>query len=255
MKPLQSLLIALALAAPVAAQEGAAPAQQDPQVARVDDAFTKQDRAIVAIDEFIAGKGKPPKVDGWKQVLKKPPQVEFDPNANYFWHIETNKGPITIELMPKVAPMHVSSTIYLARTGFYDDITFHRVIKGFMAQGGDPLGQGMGGPGYSYGGEYDPEVKHDRPGILSMANTGQPNSDGSQFFLTFVPTPHLNGKHTVFGAVDEPSLKTLEALEACGSQSGQTSERLMMIKTWITVAPKETEESKEKADATEKPKD
>jgi cyclophilin family peptidyl-prolyl cis-trans isomerase len=118
--------------------------------------------------------------------------------------------------------MHVSSTIYLSRLGFYDGITFHRVIPGFMAQGGDPLGNGRGGPGYKYAGEFDKRVKHDRPGLLSMANAG-PGTDGSQFFLTFVPTPHLNGKHTIFGEVVEgmETVKEIERRRLPGSSTGQ----------------------------------
>lgn len=98
--------------------------------------------------------------------------------------------------------MHVSSTIYLTRLGFYDDIRFHRVIRDFMAQGGDPLESGGGGPGYKYAGEFSPDVKHDKPGLLSMANAG-PGTDGSQFFITFKQTPWLDGKHTIFGQVTE----------------------------------------------------
>ena len=236
-------MIALALATPIAAQDATAPAKQAPKVSHGDDAYTAKDEAIVAIDAFIAGKGKPAAGDRWKERLKKPPMVKFDAKSDYFWHIKTNKGELSIKLMPKVAPMHVSSTIYLARTGFYDGIKFHRVIKGFMAQGGCPLGQGIGGPGYHYDGEFDPKVKHDRPGLLSMANTGQPTSDGSQFFLTFVPTPHLNGKHTIFGEVTGDGMKVVRALEACGSQGGQTSEPLQMERTWISVGPKATPEA------------
>jgi len=135
--------------------------------------------------------------------------------------------------MPEVAPMHVSSTIYLARLGFYDDVIFHRVIEGFMAQGGDPLGQGTGGPGYQYDGEYHVSARHDRPGLLSMANAG-PGTDGSQFFLTFVATPHLDDRHTIFGEIVD-GMDTMKALEERGSGSGKTSERLEMRKTSIRV--------------------
>ncbi len=113
---------------------------------------------------------------------------QFDANKDYFWILETNKGNIKIKLMPNVAPMHVTSTMFLTEKGFYDGTMFHRVIPGFMAQGGDPLGTGTGGPGYKYAGEFNANVKHDRPFLVSMANAG-PNTDGSQFFITFVPTP------------------------------------------------------------------
>ena len=110
---------------------------------------------------------------------------------------------------------------------------FHRVISGFMAQGGCPLGTGTGSPGYKFGGEFSPTVKHDVPGLLSMANAG-PGTDGSQFFLTFVPTPWLDGKHTIFGRVVE-GLDVLKVLEAVGSPSGATSEPLKMEKVTIEV--------------------
>lgn len=188
---------------------------------------------IKAIDTFIAEQ-KIDKARGtWKTSLSKPPQLEFDSSKSYFWVLETNKGEIKIKLIPDVAPMHVSSTIYLTQLGFYDDTVFHRVIPGFMAQGGDPLGRGTGGPGYNYDGEFDAKVKHDKPGVLSMANRG-PGTDGSQFFLTFVPTPHLDGKHTIFGNVVD-GMATVEALESSGSRSGQTSERLEITTATIVV--------------------
>ena len=148
----------------------------------------------------------------------------------------TNQGAILIKFMPDVAPMHVTSFIYLTKLGFYDGLPFHRVITGFMAQGGDPLGNGSGGPGYEFDSEFKPDVKHDKPGRLSMANAG-PGTDGSQFFLTFVPTPWLDGKHTIFGEVTE-GMDVLKKLEAAGSQSGKTSESLRMEKVTIEVKAK-----------------
>ena len=192
------------------------------------------DPAIISLDKFTQEKRIDTKVEGWKTRLPLPPKAEFPKDTRYFWNLQTNKGSIKIRLMQDVAPMHVSSTIYLTRLGFYDGITFHRVITGFMAQGGDPLGNGRGSPGYSYDGETRPDVKHDRPGLLSMANTGQPRTDGSQFFLTFVPTPHLNNKHTIFGEVVE-GMEAVRALEKCGSGSGATSEKLLIEKATITV--------------------
>ncbi len=192
-----------------------------------------QDKAVAAIDAFIAEANIDQSANDWKTRLAKPPMVEFDADTDYYWDIETNVGNIEIKLMPDVAPMHVSSTIYLARLGFYDKVIFHRVISGFMAQGGDPLGRGTGGPGYQYDGEYSPNARHDRPGLLSMANAG-PGTDGSQFFLTFVETPHLNDKHAIFGKVTD-GMDTVNALEARGSGSGKTSEHLEMTKTLIRV--------------------
>jgi cyclophilin family peptidyl-prolyl cis-trans isomerase len=127
--------------------------------------------------------------------------------------------------------MHVSSTIYLTKLGYYDGLAFHRVIQGFMAQGGCPVGRGTGGPGYEYDGEFDANVRHDRPGLLSMANRG-PGTDGSQFFLTFVPTPHLDNNHTIFGEIVD-GMETLAALESAGSSSGATTTPLVIEKATI----------------------
>ena len=188
---------------------------------------------ITAIDAFIESQNIDSSASNWKTQLPKPPQVEFEDDKTYFWNLDTNVGNIKIKLDPEVAPMHVSSTVYLTRLGFYDDVVFHRVISGFMAQGGDPLGRGTGGPGYKYDGEFSPSVRHDRPGLLSMANAG-PGTDGSQFFITFVPTPHLDDKHTLFGEVVE-GMDTLKALEERGSRNGQTTEDLRIQKATIEV--------------------
>ena len=160
----------------------------------------------------------------WKLKLTKPELMKFDPQKDYFWILETNKGNIKIKLMTDVAPMHVTSTIFLTNKGFYDGTLFHRVIPGFMAQGGDPLGTGTGGPGYQYDGEFSPNVKYDRPFLLGMANTGRPTSDGSQFFITVAPTPGLDGKHTIFGEVVEGQ-DTVKKLEAAGTRDGKTEGR------------------------------
>lgn len=191
------------------------------------------DSAIATIDEFIAAEGVDTSAGGWRTKLNAPPKAEFDAGSSYFWDLETNVGKISVKLLPETAPMHVSSTIYLTQLGFYDGLKFHRVIFQFMAQGGCPLGSGTGGPGYQYAGEYDPNVKHDRPGLLSMANAG-PGTDGSQFFLTFVPTPWLDGKHTIFGEVVE-GMDVVKQLEAGGSESGQTTTPLQIDKATIRV--------------------
>ena len=159
--------------------------------------------------------------------------MTFDKGKDYYWNLMTNKGLIKIKLMPNVAPMHVTSTIFLTKKGFYDNITFHRVIAGFMAQGGCPLGTGTGSPGYKYDGEFDPKVKHDRPYLLSMANAGA-GTDGSQFFITFRPTPHLDGKHTIFGEVSEGQdvVRMLEKF-AGPSPSNKPTEKLFIVKATI----------------------
>jgi cyclophilin family peptidyl-prolyl cis-trans isomerase len=169
----------------------------------------------------------------WRTSLPKPTMATFPEGKTYVAVMQTSKGPIEITLMPDVAPMHVTSFIYLAQLGFYDDLTFHRVIPGFMAQGGCPLGTGTGSPGYKYDGEFKPDVGHTTAGMLSMANAG-PGTDGSQFFLTFVPTPFLDGKHTIYGKVTD-GMDTMKALEAAGSSSGRTSEKLTIDKVTIEV--------------------
>jgi peptidyl-prolyl cis-trans isomerase B (cyclophilin B) len=117
--------------------------------------------------------------------------------------IQTNKGDINVNLFEDKTPLTVANFVNLAQRGFYDGLTFHRVIPDFMIQGGCPLGTGTGGPGYRFQDEIVPELKHDKPGKLSMANAG-PGTNGSQFFITHVPTPWLDGKHTVFGEVVGP---------------------------------------------------
>ncbi len=169
----------------------------------------------------------------WKQNLALPPMFSFENDKTYYWDLETNKGTMSFRLYHKRAPMHVSSTKFLTELGFYDDVVFHRIIPGFMAQGGDPTGTGRGGPGYRYAGEFDGTTSHDKPGLLSMANAG-PGTDGSQFFITFVPTQYLDGKHTIFGEIVAGE-ETLAMLEAVGSRSGQTSEQVKIEKATIRV--------------------
>jgi cyclophilin family peptidyl-prolyl cis-trans isomerase len=136
------------------------------------------------------------------QQWSQPPKMEIDPKKMYSAILETDKGDITLELYADKAPQTVNNFIFLARQGFYDGTIFHRVIANFMAQGGDPTGTGRGGPGYQFRDEFNPQLRHDKPGVVSMANAG-PNTNGSQFFITHVPTPWLDGKHSVFGQVTE----------------------------------------------------
>ena len=135
-----------------------------------------------------------------KQYRQAPP-MQIDPQKHYVATFHTSRGDFDVELFAEQAPVTVNNFVFLAREGFYNGTTFHRVIKGFMAQGGDPTGTGTGGPGYQFADERGAlSLKHDSAGTLSMANAG-PNTNGSQFFITFGPTPHLNGKHGVFGRV------------------------------------------------------
>lgn len=129
-----------------------------------------------------------------------PPAMIIDPTKQYIATIETEKGDIVAELYADKVPNTVNNFVFLAREGFYDNTTFHRVIADFMAQAGDPTATGRGGPGYRFADEFDATLKHDGPGVLSMANAGA-NTNGSQFFITFVETSWLDGRHAVFGKV------------------------------------------------------
>jgi len=131
-----------------------------------------------------------------------PPAMQIDPEKKYKALMKTDKGNMVIELFADKTPKTVNNFVFLAREGFYEGIIFHRVISNFMAQGGDPTGRGSGGPGYKFEDEFHPSLKHDKQGILSMANAG-PGTNGSQFFITHIPTPHLDNKHSVFGQVVE----------------------------------------------------
>ncbi len=129
-----------------------------------------------------------------------PPEFKLDLKKKYSAIIHTDLGDIGIELFADKTPTTVNNFVFLAREGFYDGVIFHRVIKDFMVQGGDPTGTGTGGPGYRFSDEFDSSLRHNKPGILSMANAG-PGTNGSQFFITHVPTPWLDNKHSVFGQV------------------------------------------------------
>lgn len=131
-----------------------------------------------------------------------PPAMVIDPKKKYSATFKTEQGDFVIELYADKAPKTVNNFVFLSREKFYDGVTFHRVIKGFMAQGGDPTGTGTGGPGYKFGDEFHPALRHNGPGILSMANAG-PGTNGSQFFITHGSTPHLDNKHSVFGKVTQ----------------------------------------------------
>ena len=165
-------------------------------------------------------------------------------------HFETNLGNFTIELFDTKVPNTVANFTGLvegtkewthpgtkekSKKPYYDGIVFHRVIQGFMIQGGDPLGQGYGGPGYQFEDEFHPELKHDRAGLLSMANAG-PNTNGSQFFITLGPTPHLDRKHSIFGRVVEG----LDVIEKIGAVKTDRSDRPMtpVVMNKITIERK-----------------
>jgi peptidyl-prolyl cis-trans isomerase B (cyclophilin B) len=223
---------------PAAKPAEAKPAEKAAEAKPAGDA-TASDSAIAEIDKFIAAQKIDKSSSSWKTSLPKPPVVKFSPGKKYLWDIETNHGTMTVELMPESAPMHVTSTIYLTRLGFYDNTIFHRAIKGFMAQGGDPLGTGTGGPGYRYAKEIDSKVRHDRKGRLSMANAGD-NTEGSQFFLTYGSTSFLDGGYSIFGQVQKEGLGTLDEFEKRSAESRPGSnekptEKLELRKATIRV--------------------
>ena len=208
----------------------------------VDSKLTLSDPAVRAIDKFIKKASVSTKKRGWRQSLAAPPKQDFQANMDYLWHVETSEGSLTIRYLVDSTPMHCTAGIYLARLGYYNGLNFHRIIPGFMAQGGCPTGTGSGGPGFFMDGEFPKQGmrKHDRPGLLSMANTGRPRSDGSQFFLTFVPTPHLDGRHTVWGEVVD-GMDTVKKLEKKGTRQrngmlGAAGPKI--VRTWMEVVPK-----------------
>ena len=200
--------------------------------------------AMKTIKETVAVLIRDKKIDkskkNWRTSVPKFPTVGFDKNKTYTWELTTNKGKVTIEFMPEVAPNHVANFVYLTELGFFDGLSFHRVIPSFMAQGGCPLGTGTGGPGYKFGGEHSPKVRHSTPGLLSMANAG-PGTDGSQFFITFKPTPWLDGRHTIFGKV-KTGMDTVRELEKAGTGgSGRPKEDLKIEKALVVTGKKKKE--------------
>jgi cyclophilin family peptidyl-prolyl cis-trans isomerase len=146
------------------------------------------------------------------------PSMNIDPDKQYIATLETEKGEIVLQLYPDKAPMAVNSFVFLARQGWYDGITFHRVLPGFVAQTGDPSATGQGNPGYLFDNEIDPALKFDQAGILGMANSG-PDTNGSQFFITYAPAPNLDGGYTVFGRVLS-GMDVLQALTPRDPQPG-----------------------------------
>jgi peptidyl-prolyl cis-trans isomerase B (cyclophilin B) len=201
-----------------------------------DDPVTAKDPVIVALDQRIARRAPSKKQPEWRTQLSEPPKQIFAADRTYFWHLKTAHGEIKARLRPDVAPMHVTNVIYLTRMGFFDGLDFHRVVKGFMAQGGCPNGNGSGNPGYLLDLEIHAKARHDKPGILSAANEGRPKTDGSQFFVTFAPAPTLDDKYTVFGEV-VAGMEVVKALEARGgtSENDKPTEKLGIERAWVSV--------------------
>lgn len=137
-----------------------------------------------------------------QKTWNAPPAMTLDLTKTYRARMKTDVGEMLLDLHADRAPQTVNNFVFLSQQGYYEGVMFHRVIPNFMAQGGDPTGTGSGGPGYNFSDEFHPTLRHDGPGVLSMANAG-PNTNGSQFFLTHVATPWLNDKHSVFGRITE----------------------------------------------------
>jgi len=157
-----------------------------------------------------------------KMKWNSPPEMQIDTDKIYTATVDTNKGVIELELYAKHAPKTVNNFVFLAKEGFYDGVSFHRVIPDFVIQGGDPTGTGMGGPGYQFEDEVrDNPLTHER-GVISMANAG-PNTNGSQFFITHSPQVHLNGRHTVFGKV----VKGMDVVDKI--QAGDAMQRVTIL--------------------------
>jgi peptidyl-prolyl cis-trans isomerase B (cyclophilin B) len=161
---------------------------------------------------YAGGRNSTEREYGMAKQYSSPPAMQIDPTKKYTARMKTDKGELDIELFADKAPITVNNFVFLAREGFYDGVTFHRVIGDFMIQGGDPSGTGRGGPGYKWNDEPGAlKLRHEGPGILSMANAGA-NTNGSQFFITHVATPHLDGKHAVFGRVMGDGQKVVDAI-------------------------------------------
>jgi cyclophilin family peptidyl-prolyl cis-trans isomerase len=155
-----------------------------------------------AIEAVACGGQRPPAAGQPKPTFNQPPEMDIDRSKSYHAVLETSCGTIEIELLAEDTPVTVNNFVFLSRQRFFDGLIFHRVISGFMNQGGDPRGDGTGGPGYQFEDEIVRAVRFDQPGLLAMANSG-PDTNGSQFFITVAPARHLNGMHTIFGRVVE----------------------------------------------------
>lgn len=166
----------------------------------------------------------------WRTRMPSPPDaLPLPRRADCIWVLQTNHGALRFRLRPDLAPAHVMSTLWLTRAGYFDGLTFHRIIPGFVAQGGCPSGNGRGGPGYALDDEIPtPHPTHDRRGVLSAAHAG-PNTAGSQFFVTFRATPWLDGAHTIFGEL-ESGEAVLATLEAQGTPDGKPRKPVQILR-------------------------
>lgn len=169
-----------------------------------------------------------------KYAAQGAPPMTIDPNKSYTATITTPRGDIVIKLRPDLAPQTVNSFVFLAREGYFEGVTWHRVLSGFMAQGGDPTGTGLGGPGYTVPGEFTDKVLFDRPGIVAMARPGNDvNGNGSQFFITTAPAPSLNQQYTVFGEVTQGQ-EIVNGIPLRDPDTNPTTPGEQMLKVTIT---------------------
>lgn len=168
------------------------------------------------------------------RVFQTCPEMTIDPMREYYATFTTEKGEIVLQLFPDKAPWAVNSFVFLARSGWFDDTDFFRVVPGFVVQGGDPSSSGLGGPGYVFSDELDPSLRFDKPGVLAMTNPS-PNSNGSQFFITYIPLPEFDGQYTIFGQV----VKGMEVLSSLRPRNPETDEILIPADKLISVTIEE----------------
>ncbi|WP_027881702.1 peptidylprolyl isomerase [Meiothermus rufus] len=163
----------------------------------------------------------------------QPEQVIDPARYDYYAELETSKGRVLLDLFEEEAPITVNSFVFLALHRYFEGVPFHRVIPGFVAQTGDPTGTGMGGPGYQFGLEVTPRLNYDKKGVVGMARTMDPNSNGSQFFITYGPTPNLNQQYTIFGQVQE-GMEVLERINPTeGPQAQRERDRILSVKILV----------------------
>jgi peptidyl-prolyl cis-trans isomerase B (cyclophilin B) len=183
--------------------------------------------------ETIACGGEVPAAAGKeKDMYAKPPEMQIDPKKDYTAVMKTSCGTIELELYAEQTPKTVNSFVFLAREGFFDGLTFHRIIPDFVIQGGDPEGTGSGGPGYRFEDEIVKSLRFDRPGLLAMANSG-PDTNGSQFFITAGEPKHLNGKHTIFGRVTD-GMDVVREIEGFGTSAGTPTQTVYIERVTIS---------------------
>jgi peptidyl-prolyl cis-trans isomerase B (cyclophilin B) len=177
------------------------------------------------------GAQTPSNAEEEKPMYQRPPEMRIDPKKDYRATLQTSCGPIEVELFAEDAPVTVNNFVFLAREGFFDGLTFHRIIPDFVLQGGDPKGDGTGGPGYQFEDEIVDSLKFNEAFLLAMANSGK-DTNGSQFFITTGEPRHLNGLHTIFGRVTEGK-DAVKAIEAVGSQDGTPTETVYIERVRI----------------------